>query len=105
VNGDGISDVIVGALKGTSFYEGAVYVLYGGASLNSDSWDASSLRVDQGAVVTGPAWSYFGYSVSGAGDVNGDEYDDVIVGSVPFRRTYGEQISYLIYGMADGIQL
>ncbi len=60
VNGDGYDDVIVGALKASQFYEGVVHVLYGGQNHSSSILIAPS-------VISGTSWSYFGYSVSGAG--------------------------------------
>ncbi len=75
VNGDGFSDVIMGAYQydGGQTNEGASFVYNGGPSGLSAShdWVAES---DQDE-----AW--FGYSVAGAGDVNGDGYSDVIVGA------------------------
>ena len=75
VNGDGYSDVIVGAINYDNGQtdEGRAFVYYGSASGLSASanWTAES---DQ-------ASAYFGYSVSTAGDVNGDGYSDVIVGA------------------------
>ena len=72
VNGDGYSDVIVGARKydagGTS--AGRAYIYFGGISMNNTA----------DVIMTGEAESdYFGWSVSTAGDVNGDGYSDVIV--------------------------
>ena len=74
VNGDGKDDVIVGA-TGYSSFNGAVYIFYGGVTSGSA---ASRYNVR----LTGDsADDYFGISVSGAGDINGDGKDDVIVGA------------------------
>ena len=72
VNGDGYSDLIIGAslndAAGAS--AGRAYIYYGGTIINS--------VVD--VVLTGlAAGDQFGLSVSTAGDVNGDGYSDVIV--------------------------
>jgi len=73
VNGDGFADVIVGAPKTNrlGFKDvGTVYV-YSGA-------DGSRLHYWIG----GTAYEFFGTSVSGAGDINGDGFADLIVGSI-----------------------
>jgi hypothetical protein len=74
VNGDGYSDVIVGApFYGTTTPgEGKVYVYYGGPGglPASPSWTAESNQ----------AGAHMGSSVATAGDVNGDGYSDIIVG-------------------------
>ena len=84
VNGDGYADVIVGAI----FYdagetdEGAAFVFLGSASGIADgnpATAAAQLESDQGS-------AHLGYSVSGAGDVNGDGYADVIVGASATTR-------------------
>ena len=67
VNGDGYADFIVGQYGGA----GRAYIYFGGPDM-SNAGDV---------ILTGAAGDYFGYSVSTAGDVNGDGYADVIVGA------------------------
>jgi hypothetical protein len=67
-------DVVVGAWKDTSVGPGGAAYLYlstGGALGTTADWSAT--EGEQGA--------YFGWSVAGAGDVNGDLLDDVIIGA------------------------
>jgi hypothetical protein len=86
VNNDGFSDVIVGAY-GFSGYRGKAYIYYGGSSMNN--------IVD--VIMTGETTNnFFGISVSGAGDVNGDGYEDVIVGASLYDLNRGR--AYLFYG-------
>ncbi len=74
VNGDGYADVIVGAYENSTRADGAgrVYVYYGGSRMDGTA----------DAIFSGQAaGDYFGISVAGAGDVNGDGYADVVVGA------------------------
>ena len=77
VNGDGYSDVIVGAttFDTPNFNAGKAYVYLGGASGLSTTpvWTSSGDNEDQG---------WFGTSVASAGDVDNDGYDDIIVGAI-----------------------
>jgi hypothetical protein len=65
VNGDGFDDVIVSALLTNNLYSGAAYVIYGRNALISFAVD--QMTTSQGFTLQGPNYSWFGYSVSGAG--------------------------------------
>ncbi len=88
VNGDGYSDVIVGAWAFDSYSgRGRVYIFYGGVSMNNVA----------DITITGEVENIrFGYSVSTAGDVNGDGYSDVIVGAYNYSSGIGK--AYIFYG-------
>jgi hypothetical protein len=77
VNGDGFDDIVVGAPyyddSDLEVDEGAIYLFYGSASGPSASPDWY-MDADQARV-------WLGWSVSAAGDVNDDGYDDLIVGA------------------------
>ena len=76
VNGDGYADLVVGAPQ--SGTPGQAYVLFGGATGLST---VPSSIVDGSQAMMGATSPQFGLSVSGAGDVNGDGYDDVVIGA------------------------
>ncbi len=71
VNGDGFADVVVGA-SGKNSGTGAAYVFYGGSPPNN----VADITLNGAA-----ASDAYGYSVSTAGDVNGDGYADFVVGA------------------------
>ena len=85
VNGDGYDDFIIGAPNASkdagNNNEGAAYVIYGRA--NKPSIDLSNLHSTEGYKITGDgAGDKMGFSVSSAGDINADGYDDVIIGAI-----------------------
>jgi len=99
INGDGYSDIIFGEDgKGEpgEWSEGKAYVYMGGA----ESLAASSTWV----VESGQANADFGFSVGSAGDVNGDGYDDVIVGALYYDNGQNnEGIVFVYHGSMDGL--
>jgi len=98
VNGDGYGDVIVGArfFDDPEWNEGGAFLYFGGAGGLSDDpdWTAES----------DVAGAWFGASVSGADDVDGDGYADVIVGAPMLSAgETDEGRAYLYLGSAVGL--
>ena len=75
VDGDGADDVVVGADQLFNQGTGKAYVFYGPLAGNIQAADAGAILIGEAAQ------DGFGISVSGAGDFNGDGFDDVIVGA------------------------
>jgi hypothetical protein len=103
VNGDGIDDLIVGAPYGDDggSKAGEAYVIYGREADDRATIDLSNLSDEEGFVIVGAmGGDYLGFSVSSAGDVNGDGLDDLVVGA-PRGDIGGESAgeAYVIYGL------
>lgn len=98
VNGDGYFDVIIGASRFSNGEdnEGAAFVYYGSPS-GLSSTPAWTMEGNQ-------ANSFFGISVSTAGDVNKDGYADVIIGAHYFDNGETNEGRVFIYlGSASGL--
>ncbi|AYQ55815.1 alpha integrin [Bathymodiolus thermophilus thioautotrophic gill symbiont] len=97
VNGDGLDDLIVGA-NGVGSNAGRSYVVFGKVDKNAVNLSALGTG---GFVINGEnAGDKSGYSVSSAGDVNGDGLDDLIVGANnadPTGKTNAGK-SYVVFG-------
>ncbi|MCF6235306.1 MAG: FG-GAP-like repeat-containing protein [Gammaproteobacteria bacterium] len=100
-NGDGYSDIVIGANRYTNgeSEEGKIFVYHGSASgLADDDFDGIA-RVDEAAwtVESNVTSGRIGWAVSGAGDVNGDGFGDLIAG------TGWTATATLYYGSASGL--
>jgi len=89
VNGDGITDLMVGAPYAYSS-AGRAYVFFSPLPEMAELGDAPTQFIGDGA--------YFGYSIHG-GDVDGDVYEDIAVGAV--EAPPGGCV-YLAYGPISG---
>ena len=106
VNGDGIGDLIIGASSAGNFDVGESYVVFGSNGELESSLDLSNLDGSNGFAIDSldDIRSRLGSSVSSAGDVNGDGFDDLIIGA-PYADSNGyfrNGQSYVVFGNSGG---
>ena len=106
VNGDGFADLLIGAhfADPNGLFSGASYVVFGKASGFGANLNLSALDGTNGFQISGEAaGDESGYSVSTAGDVNGDGFADLFIGAHradPHGSNSGA--SYVVFGKASG---
>ncbi|WP_228038414.1 integrin alpha [Nostoc sp. LEGE 12450] len=108
INGDGIDDLIIGVILADpngQLNAGSSYVVFGSSSGFGASLNLSSLNGSNGFVINGiDSSDYSGFSVSSAGDINGDGIDDLIIGA--YRADSNGQpfagSSYVVFGNSSG---
>ena len=113
VNGDGIDDVIIGAYGADTNGDndnrvGESYVVFGSDGGFAASIDLAALDGTNGFVLKGiDEGDNSGFSASGAGDVNGDGIDDVIIGALGAspNGNYSAGESYVVFGVAEPLNL
>ena len=127
VNGDGIDDLIIGApgASNNSYngnyntYEGESYVVFGSSDGFDGVFELADLDGGNGFVIKqrdfdlGRSFNGTGSSVSSAGDINGDGFDDLVIGAPNAGDSYNlydggflnytyEGESYVVFGSSDG---
>lgn len=102
VNSDGFDDFLIGSPGYTAAgVSGRVYLFFGGSPFPHGL--RTSVSVADVIIVGDAAMNRAGMSLSGAGDINGDGYEDIAVGApVPRDPTtdYGE--AYVFFGRPTG---
>jgi hypothetical protein len=107
LNGDGYDDIIAGAPFQDG--DGAAYVVFGHAGGFSANIDPATLTGAAGFKITvdsaGDYGAYGASAVASAGDVNGDGFDDLIIGargfnSTPFNGSITEGAAFVVFGHA-----
>ena len=98
VNGDGIGDILVGDTTNSN-KPGAVYVIFG-VDGNRADLDVSELDGSNGFVINGvTADDQLGFAVSNAGDMNGDGFDDFVIGGPgELLSSGGQEDAYVVFG-------
>ena len=110
VNGDGFDDLIIGNQAGPSDQsQGEAFVVFGKENGFTSNWDVATLDGSDGFRLVGEQRDayekqYFGVSVSDAGDINADGYDDLIVGTSVrgSNRSDDTGYSYVLFGRPGG---
>jgi len=104
VNGDGYNDFLIGAPEDSDYGDtvGQAYLILGNATISSWGKDFNVAGA-HASFIGEDLYNEAGHQVAGAGDVNGDGYDDFLIGS-PYHSNGGNFAgkTYLILGKGSG---
>ncbi|SKB14156.1 hypothetical protein PL11201_610002 [Planktothrix sp. PCC 11201] len=104
-NNDGLDDLAVAAPAGIDTFLGKVYIVYGRLNSFPPAFNPTDLQWDDGMVINHNN-GLAGTTVSNAGDINGDQIDDLIIGaeqgSLEGNPKAGE--TYVLFGKDGGYQ-
>lgn len=94
INGDGVDDLLIGVLLSNN--QGRVYVVFGNKGSWPSKFDLTNLDGNNGfMVIPVDSDDGSGFSVSKAGDINGDGIGDILIGTA--HSDYPSQ-SYVVFG-------
>ena len=106
INVDGVDDLIIGAPLADPNGEdaGASYVVFGSEEAWSSALNLSGLDGGNGFVINGVSvGDNSGTSVSAAGDIDGDGFDDLATGAPQADPNGADSgASYVVFGVSDG---
>lgn len=95
VNRDGFADFLVSASESDK-RKGVVFVYHGGKKISqTPAWQKSGIQNDE----------FFGKTCASLGDVNGDGFDDLLIGSSRDTPAEGKGVAFLFQGSAEGLGL
>lgn len=108
MNGDGLSEILIGAVNGYAFGEtirtpksSNAYVIFGKAKGYTAALELSTINGTDGLCLrTGSSVGHGGVQVSGIGDFNGDGLADILIGAPD--ESNGTGAAYLMYGRTAG---
>ena len=111
VNGDGIDDIIIGAIDGIygPGVRSRAFVIFGGPDKLPNQLSLDELDATNGFAIELPAQqpevNYAIISVSGAGDINGDRIADVVIGAGYAASTAGAYAghAYVVFGRRTAV--
>ncbi|MFA6028193.1 MAG: integrin alpha [Patescibacteria group bacterium] len=97
VNNDGFLDILIGASKKDT-YTGKTYLIYGQVTKFTNASLSTANQMFTGEATTNQS----GTVLSSAGDVNGDNFDDVIIGAPGVNSAEGKAYLGYLYVDVDG---
>ncbi|MEO0786660.1 MAG: Ig-like domain-containing protein, partial [Pseudomonadota bacterium] len=106
VNGDGIDDILIGGISQFGSNNGS-YVVFGSDTGFSATLDLGNLDGTNGFQIPDAiAGDFTGFSVSGAGDLNADGVNDLIIGAASADPNGNNQSgkAYVVFGNANIVQ-
>jgi hypothetical protein len=108
VDDDEYDDLAVGAplYDDPEVDEGLAFVYHGSATgLDLDDGGSGCAAAADWCTASDQSFAYFGYSLGTAGDVDGDGFDDLIVGAYRYGNgEAGEGRAYVYHGSPEGLE-
>ncbi|RMB12233.1 FG-GAP repeat protein [Eilatimonas milleporae] len=101
INGDDIDDIIIGASRSLTNFPGQSYVIFGRAGGFDADFNASTLDGTTGFIINSIIGDDLaGEAVGGAGDINGDGFDDLVIGAFTTSTNENKYVgeTFVVFG-------